>query len=521
MNPDIARYRGFILKIKNLLMSHTYNDVMTEISRINSAKVWLNVAVGSTFGVSSVTADSSLADLSTNIGLIDTDPHPDYALPWIMADGSSAFVVPVTMGRNRGADVTVSLVPHPDNAGAIVMTTMTSGAQWGLNQLPAGMRGRYRMDASPGNTPDTNNYAGLGNAWSDSSCPYWHRMKFALSHYDNTFRCSLYQAGSWTHAASSMNQASTSGFNSLPIAVFGSSYVYNDKVAMRPNGNNKYFSSKGTMLYDITFTTGTYDSSTIGDIYMPVLHWDRVYKKYRPCLYESANEKYSSFAIGEGDNFPDDGRDGAYYIAPDLTIMGDNNPMTSTGSKAFATNIPNKAGNKLIVVGRVTRSSSSINPGGQKNFVSVNSADSTYNLNIYMGGEASGSYKTIKVAENSGSGNVTTTYFTANSNASYFTIMYTGASNSLWYSYYSTSALTTSNAYHNHKGVTRSTLPTQDDSLRGNYTFRMYKTTNDLLAIYAYIIYDSNDVLTNYVVPCLNSSNSIVLYDVITKTLYT
>lgn len=501
-------------------MSHTYNDVMYQVSLIDDQKSSLNTMIGSVFGVPGVTEDSSLADLEANIRRIDVDPRPDYTLPWIMADGSSAFVVPVTAVRDRGVDVTVSLVPHPDNAGEIVMTTMATGAQWGLNQMTAGMRARYRMDASPGNTPDTNNYVGQNNVWSDSSCPYWHKMKFAVSHNLSTFRSSLYQAGSWTHAGSGMAQASTSGFNSLPITVFGSSYVYTDKVAMRPNGANRYFISKGTMLYDIAFTTGTYDSSTIGDTYTPVLHWDRVYKKYRPCLYDTVGGKYSSFAIGEGDNFPDDGRDGAYYIKPDLTIMEDKNPMASPGVKTFNTSIPNKAGNKLIVIGRVTRSSASINPAGQKNFVSVNGANPAYSLNIYMGGEASGTYKTIKVAENSGSGNVTTTYFTANSTNSYFTIMYTGASDSLWYSYYRFSALTTSVEYHNHISVTRSTLPTQDDRARGNYTFKIYKTTDNLLSIYAYIIYDSNDVLTNYIVPCLNSSDSIVLYDVITKTLY-
>ena len=502
---------------------------MTEVSRINSAKEWLNMAIGNTFGVPGVTADSSLADLSTNIGFIDTDPHPDYALPWIMADGSSGFVVPVTMGRNRGADVNVSLVPHPDNAGALVMTTMATGAQWGLNQMTAGMRGRYRMDASPGNTPDTNNYVGPSNTWSDSSCPYWHKMKFAVSHYNSDFRCSLYQAGSWTHAGSGMRQASTSNFNSLPIAVFGSSYVYTNKVAMRPNGANKYFASKGTMLYDLTFSTGTYDSSTIGDTYTPVLHWDRVYKKYRPCLYESVNRKYSSFAIGEGDNFPDDGRDGAYYIAPGLTLLGDDNITTSRyGSKQFDTDIPNKATNTLIVVGRSTHMDSALmGPSGQLSFVKVNNASTGYDLNIYMTKDYGNKYVEVKEYTDY-TGNVTTRYYATSSDYPYFTIMYTmNSTNDLWYSNYSDSALVTSNSYHNHIGITRTSGSTLDDTLRGNYTFGLYKTwggnahPENTLSIYAYIIYDSDNVLTNYLVPCKDSSNAVVLYDVITKTLYT
>lgn len=500
-------------------MTHTYNDVMREVLRIKSGKVWANVAVA-TFGVPGMTGDSSLADLSTNIGLINTDPHPDYALPWIMADGSSAFVVPTPLGRDRSAEVTVSLVPHPDNAGAIVMASMATNAQWGLNQMTAGMRARYRMDASPGNTPDTNNYAGQNNVWSDSSCPYWHRMRFVVSH-ESDFRCSLFQNGSWTHARSDMAQASTSGFNSLPITVFGTSYVNTNKVGMRPNGANHYFASKGTMLYDIAFATGAYNSLKRVDTYTPVLHWDRVYKKYRPCLYESTTGKYSSFAIGEGDNFPDDGRDGAYYIPPDLTIMGDNNPIPDSSSKTFATNIPNKAGNKLMVLGRAKQHFGVIDE--RQNFVSVNSADSAYSFNIYMSAEETG-WKSIRVTESKKSGELTVIYFNVDSSFTtypYFTLMYTGASNSLWFTTYHSSAFKDSYEYHNHRSVSRSALPIQDDSLRGNYTFGIHKTAEDLLNIYAYIIYDSNDVLTNYIVPCLNSSNSIVLYDVITKTLYT
>lgn len=347
-------------------MTHTYNDVMNEISRIKSAKTSLNEAVGGTFGVPGMTGDSSLADLYYNIGRIDTDPHPDYELPWIMADGSSAFVVPTALGKDRGADVTVSLVPHPDNAGSIVMATMATNAQWGLNQMTMGMRARYRMDASPGNTPDTNNYAGQNDVWSDSSCPYWHKMRFAVSHYDSDFRCSLYQAGSWTHARSDMAQASTSGFNSLPIAVFGSPCVYNDKVDMKPNGANHYFASKGTMLYDIAFTKKTYDSSMINDTYTPVLHWDRVYKKYRPCLHDYLTGKYSSFAIGEGDNFPDDGRDGAYYIdrASGLEYLGATASGTSYSNIMITTDIPFDRNNQLIVyfeIGSYTSNSGDLN----------------------------------------------------------------------------------------------------------------------------------------------------------------
>lgn len=482
---------------------------MSEISVLNFDKQEVNSLLAGTFGVPGVTADSSLADLSTNIGLIDTDPHPDYALPWIMADGSSAFVVPVTMGRNRGADVNVSLVPHPDNAGAIVMATMTGGAQWGLNQMTAGMRARYRMDASPGNTPDANNnYAGLNNVWSDSSCPYWHKMKFAVSHYDNDYRCSLYQAGSWTHAASSMSQASTSSFNSLPIAVFGSSYVYTNKVAMRPNGTNKYFASKGTMLYDLTFTTGTYDSSTIGDTYTPVLHWDRVYKKYRPCLYESTSGKYSSFAIGEGNNFPDDGRDGAYYIdrASGLEYLGATASGTIYSNIMITTDIPYERDNQLIVyfgIGSYTSYSGDTNVrelvkatgsnvstlpliAASKTYLGSSTRDYIWTYDLAQGGDRI--YSSNYMADVVG-------YDYSAKNKSYY-------------------VRSVNNAGINYITKTFGTTSTPGTSSTSGYFYQI----NAKCVSYMWIV-NSNNEVTHYLTTCTYNGNTVI-YDVITKKIY-
>ena len=489
-------------------MTHTYDDVMREISRINSAKVSLNTAVGGTFGVPGMTGDSSLADLSTNIGLIDTDPHPDYALPWIMADGSSAFVVPTPLGRSRGAEATVSLVPHPDNAGSIVMATMATNAQWGLNQMTMGMRARYRMDASPGNTPDTNNYAGQNNVWSDSSCPYWHKMRFAVSHYDSDFRCSLYQAGSWIHARSDMAQASTSGFNLLPIAVFGSPCVYNDKVAMKPNGANHYFASKGTMLYDIAFTTGTYDSSAYVDPYKPVLHWDRVYKKYRPCLYESSTRKYSSFAIGEGDNFPDDGRDGAYYIdrASGLEYLGATASGSSYSNIMITTDIPFDRNNQLIVyfeIGSYTSNSGDLNTRelvkatsrfGTKTLITAEkSLPSDPQPDIIW--TADFDYENDTIFSGTSMPNVVGYDYSAQNKSYYAFVNDTDGTN------YITKAL---DAYTH--------IP--DTYPVPNYFYQI----NARCVSYMWIVNSSNEV-THYLTTCTYNGNTVI-YDVITKKIY-
>lgn len=488
-------------------MTHTYDDVMREVSRIKSAKVWLNAAVGGTFGVPGMTGDSSLADLSTNIGLIDTDPHPDYALPWIMADGSSAFVVPTPLGRDRGADVTVSLVPHPDNAGSIVMAAMATNAQWGLNQMTAGMRARYRMDANPGNTPDTNNYAGQNNVWSDSSCPYWHKMRFAVSHYDSDFHCSLYQAGSWIHARSDMAQASTSGFNSLPITVFGTSYVNTNKVEMRPNGANHYFASKGTMLYDITFTKGTYDSSTIGDTYTPVLHWDRVYKKYRPCLYESTTGKYSSFAIGEGDNFPDDGRDGAYYIdsASGLEYLGATASGTSYPNIMITTDIPYERDNQLIVyfgIGSYTSYS------GDKNVRELVTATGPGTFPLIIASKTQSSSSTrdyIWTYDFDKSGDM---IYRGHYMADVVGYDYS-AKNKSYYVY-----SVNDTAGTNYITKTFGTTSTPGTSSTSGYFYQI----NARCVSYMWIVNSSNEV-THYLTTCTYNGNTVI-YDVITKKIY-
>lgn len=488
-------------------MTHTYDDVMNQISRINSSKRWLNAAIYE-FGVTDITIDSSLADLSTNIGLIDTDPHPDYDLPWIMADGSSAFVVPTPLERDRGADVTVSLVPHPDNAGSIVMAMMATNARWGLNQMTAGMRARYRMDASPGNTPDTNNYAGQNDVWSDSSCPYWHKMRFAVSHYDNLeFLCSLYQAGSWTHARSDMVQDSKSGFNSLPITVFGVSYVNTNKVEMRPNGANHYFASKGTMLYDITFTKGTYDSSRIVDTYKPVLHWDRVYKKYRPCLYESSTGKYSSFAIGEGDNFPDDGRDGAYYIdrASGLEYLGATPSGTTYSNIMITTDIPYERDNQLIVhfnIGSYTSNT------GDKNTRPLVEATGPDTMSLIIATKTKDSNSTRDYIWTYDFGQSGDLIYRGRYMADMVGYDYS-AKNKSYYVY-----SVNDTAGTNYITKTFGTTSTPGTSSTSGYFYQI----NARCVGYMWIVNSSNEV-THYLTTCTYNGNKVI-YDAITKKIY-
>lgn len=477
------------------MSTHTYNDVIQEINDIDSEKQELNTLIATTFGVNTVTADSSLADLSTNIGLINTDQHPDYELPWIMADGSSGFVVPFTLARDRAALTNVAVVPHPDNHGTIVRAAHSSGADWGLNQMTTSMRARYSMDASPGNARDANNYAGQSNSWGDSSCPYWHKMTFIISHYNTQFRVSLKQNDSWVHGNSSMAQASTSGYNSYPVGVFGCPYVENTKVYMRPNETNKYFASKGTIMYEIMFGSGAYTGISYSDYYKPVLHWDSVYNKYRPCLKSQWDNipKYSSFGIGEGDNFPDDGRDGAYYIdtAAGIEYIGRTIPVSTTdySNILIDTDIPYNRSNQIIISWSIgiapdNRPLLTVNGPSPQNLISVE-RDTTFNISVYdLGGSA------------------TTIYSSSTRPTDYIGYDYSG-NNKCWTSSWNGSYL------RKAFGTT-----TPGTSSTEGYTY----TINARCVDYVYIV-DSNNKVTNYLATCTYNGNT-VLYDVITKTIY-
>ena len=100
-------------------MSATYNDVMSKIYDISTN---LNVCLGviASKGVT-VPPDSSLDDLATLIAAIPDSSHPDYDLPWLMADGSHGFIshARTTLSGNNTGAVTVELMPAPDRKSVV------------------------------------------------------------------------------------------------------------------------------------------------------------------------------------------------------------------------------------------------------------------------------------------------------------------------------------------------------------------------------------------------------------------
>lgn len=287
--------------------THTYNEVIQEINDIstntqNSNKACIALGVN-------CQQDSSLADLSTNIGLIDTNQHPDYELPWVMADGSSGFLLPIEINKNTSVLVQAALMQAADNNPYLAGCTGYNMI-YGLNQMTLSVRGRTRLSASPGNARDVNNYAGLNNKFSDTDCPYWKLCDYRLSWKDNEHYVSLYQVNEWIHSATSQN--STSDINNYPLGILAIPNISNASTFIFPNVTNNAL--KGTLIAEV----GTSSSSYTSDYRMwnPVLHWDPKYMKYRPAYRAYGPDtdypyRYSTFPL---DSSVDNGNDHMYYI---------------------------------------------------------------------------------------------------------------------------------------------------------------------------------------------------------------
>lgn len=436
-------------------------------------------------------------DLSTNISLIDVEDHPMLDLPWIMADGSSGFLLPVTVNKARNTDVTVSLVPSPtdDNGRYIVGMVREHGGTWGLNQMDKGMRARLRLEIPPGTSADTNNYAGLNTQWS-SSFPYYQPMKFALSKQSTSnYQCSLYNGNSWIHAGSGMAQASTSTFNSYIGGVFAIPRINDDSIAFPWEGHS---ATKGTILYEAAVSTGAYDSSSGRAVYEPKLCWDANYGKYRPVLYDSNNKNMSSFAI---DNIIDNGADHMYYVDRSIGLE----PISSFSgtAKSIITDIYNNPNHTFFVRFKAS---------GTGSFVVLNTSQGINSTRLVYSTWSGGSahYTQFHFYENRDT-NVkvydgVTSYETVNTCIRW--CMKTNTSN---VSRCNISVNTTSSFW------TRANYSCAKNSLTDRGTFNIVYSASSF--VYWFMVLDENNEMIHYLVPCTYNGD-VVYYDVLTKTIY-
>lgn len=441
--------------------------------------------------------DSSLADLSTNISLIDVNDHPMIDLPWIMADGSSGFLLPVTVNKARNVEVTVSLVPSPtdDNGRYIVGLTRNSGAAWGLNQMDKGMRARLRLEVPPGTSGDTNNYAGLNTQWS-SSFPYYQPMKFAMSKQStSTYQCSLYNGNSWIHAGSGMAQASTSTFNNYIGGVFAIPRINNDSIAFPWETAN---ATKGTILHELAISTGAYDSSSGRAVFKPKLYWDANYGKYRPVLYDSSNKNMTSFAL---DGLTDNGADHMYYV--DRSIGLEQISSFSGTAKVVHTDIYNNPKYTFFIRFRTSGASS------HSIFYTSQGRNST-NISYTTWGSGSVKYTWVTFSENENNSvrihDSLTSYDTIDTCVSW--CMKTNSSN-----------VSRSNIKINTTSTfwTKSNYSCAKNSLTDRGT--IYIPYNGKTFVYWFMVLNENKEMINYLVPCTYNGD-VVYYDVLTKTIY-
>lgn len=486
-------------------MSATLNDVLQKINDISTYTQQSNAACRELRV--NCALDASLADLSANIGQIDVDSHPDYDLPWVMADGSSGFIMPVNVNKNRNLEITAALAPSPDNNRYLAGMYRSSGGTWGLNQMTAGMRARLRLEVPPGSSADTNNYAGVNNQWT-SSYPYFQPMKYAMSKQDTTsYQCSLFNGNEWIHAGSGMAQASTSTFNTYLFGVLAIPRITSSNVEFPYSG---YSAVKGTRLYNAVISSGAYDSSSGKATYNPMLHWDSSSGKYRPVLYDSVNKNISSFPL---DGLVDSGNDHMYYIdrsigleaavASDVTeeinIQTDiyNNPNYTYYIRF---NVYRYNGNQTIIwtdkgtSSTRLRYSSFVRPSGAL------PADTT--LTFY---ENSSNY--VNVVNSIQTASVQRVNLAVNWNMS------TNSSNVSKENIAIGSATSPASNFWSKVNYSCAKNALSD---RGTFTLGLSQYN----FIYWFIVLDENNEMVNYVVPCIYNQN-VVLYDVITKKIYT
>lgn len=442
--------------------------------------------------------DSSLADLSTNIAAIDTADHPMIELPWVMADGSSGFLMPVAMNKNRNVELTAALVPAEDDGVYLAGFSRVSGGVSGLNQMTAGMRGRLRFEVPPGTSADTNNYAGLNTQWS-SSFPYYQPMKYALSKYDqSSYRCSMFNGNTWTHAGSGMAQASTSNFNNYVGGILSAARINADNIVFPWTGHN---APMGTILYSAMLSTGTYDSSSNKATYLPYLCWDSNFKKYRPVLYDSTNKNMTSFAL---DNYVDTGNDCMYYIDKSIGLTEASSSDVPSDGVAIQTDIYNNPNYTFFIRFNTYRY------GSSASIISTDKGNASTRIHYTSWGSGSSRYTYVYYNEDADTNvkvwNDPTAVVRVNTAVSW--CMKTNSSN-----------VSRQNIAVNNTTSfwTKANFSCAKNSLSDRGNFRL--TYSSYNFIYWFFVLDENGKMIHYLVPCMYNGNFVV-YDVITKRIY-
>ena len=468
-------------------MPHSLSEVNTLINDIstnlNSCFTELSAK-----GVT-VPADSSLEDLGGLIRQIPDASRPDYDIPWIMCDGSSAIWLPVTTQKTRSVFLSAELVPVDSEVYLAGCRDQTTGLQLGLCQMQYGLRSRRRL-VTTSYTSDTNNYVGQNSQWSDSSYPYHKVSRMATSYVNNTnCRASLLWDGTWQHAGSGMVQASDSFAQDSPLGIFACPISSNTGLTFPYQ-----IAPRGTIIYDISIGTSSY-SGTPTDNYRPVLHWDSRTSKYRPCFARDNGSAiiYSTFPKNAKLDYIDGD---AYYID---VLSGLSQLNAPPRGFEFKTAIPHEAGNVYVMRVKADGSNDNVNESVLTNYFDGGTGDIFdiyYRCNIN-----SGTY-TQRINVNYAGTGVNLAIMTGSSVQQMDYIISVAADS----------------------GNSGETFSTPYDPLMTPKTAKTitYGTPGGYLRILDYIVWlkvYNNGVLTHYIVPCDIDGNDTVLYDCVERNI--
>lgn len=493
-------------------MSATYNDVMSKIADISTNLQSCFTALQAK-GVT-VPADSSLDDLATLIAAIPDSSHPDYDLPWLMADGSHGFIshARTNLSSNNTGAVTVELMPASDSNSYIFGTSNSYNGLTGMNQMTAGLRARFRLcsvDSSGNVTVNENNYAGLNSQFTDSSYPYNKKLTDLYQSINSTseYRVVVYNGITTVTASASLAQPSSSAWPNYAVGILCRTQMAGE------SGSNSYLkvttpAVAGTKLYELKMYSGAWSNKTLNATYKPVLHWDSQYEKYRPC-FKNTDGTLTTFAIADGNNTVDSSVDGAYYIDTTLGLTEtkvtditsskniDTIPYDATGATTYIAN--------LRVGGTTTARTTLTTGGNDPTSISayLTSTGSGQDYYFYVRFQGSNSNR-----KNSLMGTVTGSTFRAAS-----LIMSWTPSSSYSVSRWS-SADDTIAAKTNITGLTAANGNGNAISLRNSNNNNNKSGVNSLMAVDS-----STGKILNYLVLCTYNGN-LVYYDCVNKTIY-
>lgn len=490
-------------------MSATYNDVMSKINDI-STNLIACLGIISSKGVT-VPADSSLDDLATLIAAIPDSSHPDYDLPWLMADGSHGFIshARTNLTTNNSGSVTVELMPAQDNNSYIFGTSNSYNCLTGLNQMTAGLRARFRLcsvDASNRVTANENNYAGNNNnQWSDSSYPYHKKLSDIYQSINSTseYRATLYNGVNTVTANASMAQPSTSAWPNYAVGILCRTQMANE------SSSNSYLkvtmpAVAGTKLYELKMYSGTWSSKTLNATYTPVLHWDSSWGKYRPC-FKNSDGTLTTFAIADYENDVDSSVDGAYYI--DTTLGLAQASLTDITSTNIISTIPyDNTGATTYILKAFCASGGVILTTGGSNPTKIIGNQSGYYMYMRFYGSNSNMVENIIGEAPDATHNPTNFIARWTPSSSYLVTTWNGDDGSIGKKQ-DTSVLTDANG-------------NGDIIELRNWRTNPGSTDRVIQAVYSLMAVDSStNKILNYLVLCTYNGN-LVYYDCVTKTIY-